>query len=48
MAILDSIGKSPLFELLMVVPMDCGREMAKLEFTNTPGSMKDRMALPAI
>ena len=48
MNILDTIGNTPLVELERVVPLGSARVMAKLEWTNPTGSMKDRMARAAI
>jgi cysteine synthase A len=48
MNILDSIGNTPLVELQRVVPANSGRVVAKVEWANPTGSMKDRMALSAI
>jgi cysteine synthase A len=42
--ILESIGNTPLVELRKVVPSNCARIAAKLEWANPTGSMKDRMA----
>ena len=41
---LDAIGNTPLVELRRVVPPGSARVLAKLEFTNPTGSMKDRVA----
>ena len=46
--ILESIGNTPLVELHKVVPPNCGRVVAKLEWANPTGSMKDRMAKAVI
>jgi cysteine synthase A len=46
--ILDSIGNTPLVELRKVVPPNCARIVAKLEWANPTGSMKDRMAKAVI
>ena len=46
--ILDSIGNTPLVELRKVVPPNCARIAAKLEWANPTGSMKDRMAKAVI
>jgi cysteine synthase A len=46
--ILPSIGNTSLVQLQGVVPVDCGRIFAKLEWQNPTGSMKDRMALSVI
>lgn len=48
MDILDAIGKTPLVELQRIVPPGSGRVVAKLEWANPTGSMKDRMARAAI
>ena len=46
--ILKSIGNTPLVELRKVVPPNCARIAAKLEWANPTGSMKDRMAKAVI
>lgn len=46
--ILQSIGNTSLVELHRVVPPGCGQILAKLEWQNPTGSMKDRMALAVI
>lgn len=46
--VLASIGNTPLIELTSVVPPGSARIVAKLEWANPTGSMKDRMALAAI
>jgi len=46
--VLSGIGNTPLIELRRVVPRGAGRVVAKLEWTNPTGSMKDRMAQAAI
>ena len=46
--VLDAIGNTPLVELHKVVPPGSARVLAKLEFANPTGSMKDRMAKAAI
>lgn len=46
--VLESIGNTPLVELRKVVPPDCARIAAKLEWANPTGSMKDRMAKAVI
>jgi cysteine synthase len=48
MNILDAIGVTPLIELKRLVPPSSARIMAKLEWSNPTGSMKDRMARAAI
>src|SRR3970040_2029422 len=42
--ILEAIGNTALVQLRSVVPPDCGRVFAKLEWENPTGSMKDRAA----
>ncbi|HEX2080280.1 MAG TPA: cysteine synthase family protein [Longimicrobium sp.] len=42
--VLGSIGNTPLIELRRVVPPGAARVVAKLEWTNPTGSMKDRLA----
>ncbi|KRE74413.1 PLP-dependent cysteine synthase family protein [Arthrobacter sp. Soil762] len=46
--VLAGIGSTPLIELREVVPPGSARILAKLEFANPTGSMKDRMAVAAI
>jgi cysteine synthase A len=46
--ILDAIGNTPLVQLRAVVPPRSARVLAKLEFANPTGSMKDRMARAVI
>lgn len=46
--VLAGIGSTPLIELAKVVPAGSARVLAKLEFANPTGSMKDRMAVAAI
>ncbi|MHC4913212.1 MAG: pyridoxal-phosphate dependent enzyme, partial [Planctomycetota bacterium] len=48
MSVLNAIGNTPLIELTRVIPPGSARVMAKLEWANPTGSMKDRMALAAI
>lgn len=48
MKIMDTIGNTPLVELKRVVPFGSAHVLAKLEWTNPTGSMKDRMARAAI
>lgn len=48
MTVLDGIGNTPLIELRNVVPSGAARLLAKLEWANPTGSMKDRMARAAI
>jgi len=48
MGILDAIGNTPLVRLERVVPTGSARVVAKLEWANPTGSMKDRMARAAI
>lgn len=42
--ILDAIGNTPILELTRVVPAGHARILAKVEWANPTGSMKDRMA----
>ena len=44
MNILDAIGNTSLVQLKKVVPQDCAKIFAKLEWENPTGSMKDRAA----
>jgi cysteine synthase len=46
--VLGGIGNTPLVELQRVVPSGSARIVAKLEWANPTGSMKDRMAKAAI
>ncbi len=46
--VLGGIGNTPLVQLQKVVPPGAGRVVAKLEWANPTGSMKDRMAKAAI
>jgi cysteine synthase A len=46
--VLGGIGNTPLVELRRVVPPGSARIVAKLEWANPTGSMKDRMAKAAI
>ncbi len=48
MNILDAIGNTPLVELRRIVPPGSARVVAKLEWANPTGSMKDRMARAAV
>ena len=43
-SLVDAIGNTPLVELRKVVPAGSARVLAKLEFENPTGSMKDRVA----
>jgi len=43
-AILDAIGNTPMVQLKRIVPHSSGRILAKLEFANPTGGMKDRVA----
>lgn len=43
-SILDAIGNTPLVKLNRVVPKGCATILAKCEFMNPAGSIKDRMA----
>ena len=42
--VLDAIGKTPIAQLRRVVPRGAAKVLAKLEFANPTGSMKDRVA----
>jgi cysteine synthase A len=46
--VLGAIGGTPMAELRRVVPEGSARVLAKLEWVNPTGSMKDRMAVAAI
>ena len=46
--VLGGIGNTPLVQLRNVVPRGSGRVLAKLEWANPTGSMKDRMADAAV
>ncbi len=46
--VLAGIGSTPLIDLHALVPAGSARVLAKLEFANPTGSMKDRMAAAAI
>jgi len=46
--ILESIGNTPIVQLRNVVPPNCARIAAKIEWANPTGSMKDRMAKAVI
>ncbi|HEY8226812.1 MAG TPA: cysteine synthase family protein [Pyrinomonadaceae bacterium] len=46
--VLDSIGNTPIVQLRRIVPRGSARILAKMEWTNPTGSMKDRMAKAAI
>jgi cysteine synthase len=48
MDLLDAIGNTSLVRLRKVVPPDCASILAKLEWENPTGSLKDRMALAVI
>lgn len=43
-SVLDAIGKTPLVQLDRIVPNDSATVLAKCEFMNPTGSIKDRMA----
>jgi cysteine synthase A len=47
-SVLGGVGNTPLVELRHVVPPGAARIVAKLEWANPTGSMKDRMAVAAI
>ena len=46
--VLHAIGNTPIVELQRVTPRGSARVLAKLEYANPTGSMKDRMAKAAI
>lgn len=46
--VLAGIGKTPLIELTKLVPTGSARVLAKLEWANPTGSMKDRMAVAVV
>jgi cysteine synthase A len=46
--VLSAIGGTPLIELRKIVPPGSARVLAKLEWANPTGSMKDRMAVAVI
>jgi cysteine synthase len=46
--VLGSVGDTPIVQLQKVVPKGCARILAKLEWANPTGSMKDRMAVAVI
>ena len=46
--VVGAIGNTPLIELRKVVPPGAARVLAKLEWANPTGSMKDRMAVAVI
>jgi cysteine synthase A len=48
MSVLDAVGSTTLVRLSRVVPHGCATVLAKLEWENPTGSMKDRMALAVI
>lgn len=48
MSVIDGIGNTPLVPLERVVPSGSARVLAKLEWANPTGSMKDRMARAVI
>jgi cysteine synthase A len=48
MDLLDAIGNTSLVRLRKVVPPGCATILAKLEWENPTGSLKDRMALAVI
>jgi len=43
-SVLDAIGNTPLLELTRIVPPGCATILAKAEFMNPGGSVKDRIA----
>jgi cysteine synthase A len=46
--VIESIGNTPIVQLQKVVPPGSARVLAKLEWANPTGSMKDRMARSGI
>ena len=46
--VLQAIGNTPIVQLRRLVPNGSARVLAKLEWSNPTGSMKDRMAVAAI
>lgn len=46
--VLESIGNTPIVQLRKIVPSGSARILAKLEWANPTGSMKDRMAVAAV
>jgi|ERR1051325_8874662 cysteine synthase A len=46
--VLGGVGNTPMIELRKVMPSGAGRVMAKLEWANPTGSMKDRLAKAGI
>ncbi len=48
MDVLQAIGNTTAVQLRNVVPSDCARIFAKVEWENPTGSMKDRMAQAVI
>ena len=46
--ILDLIGNTPLVKLNNIVPEDCAKIFAKVEYFNPGGSVKDRIALAMV
>ena len=47
-SVLDGVGNTPLIRLHKVVPSGAAKILAKLEWANPTGSMKDRMAVAVI
>jgi cysteine synthase len=47
-SILQAIGNTSMVELRKVVPQDCAKIVAKIEWENPTGSMKDRTAIAMI
>ena len=47
-SVLGGIGNTPLVQLRHIVPRGAARVVAKLEWANPTGSMKDRMANAAV
>src|SRR5690349_1594265 len=48
LSVLDAVGATTLVRLSRVVPPGCATVLAKLEWENPTGSMKDRMARAVI
>lgn len=48
MSVLQAIGNTSIVQLRTVVPPECARIFAKLEWENPTGSLKDRMARAVI
>ena len=46
--VLDIVGNTPIIRLPQIQPAGGGRVLAKLEYLNPGGSIKDRIGLPMI